>query len=227
MKMTGFINELQSLGSQMEQETKIDAILSSLPDSFNQFVLNFNVNNMVVTLTKLRNMLQRAEDLTKKDKHIVLMFEKGKSSKPKHNKRKFGNNKSSKQNVLKKKTKKDKSEDVYHLCKKSGHWKRNCYKYLASLKKEKSSEGMNTILIIETNLLVDSSNSWCIDSGTTSHICNTLHGFQEIRKLNEGEVMLLMGIEASVSVVSIGTFTLVLHGGSVFSLKNVKLIYKL
>ena len=134
---------------------------------------------MVVTLTKLRNMLQRAEDLTKKDKHIVLMFEKGKSSKPKYNKRKFSNNKS-KQNALKKKTKKDKSEYVCHLCKKSGHWKRNCYKYLAFLKKEKSSEGMNTILIIETNLLVDSSNSWCIDSRATSHICNTLHGFQEI-----------------------------------------------
>ena len=39
--------------------------------------------------------------------------------------------------------------------------------------------------------------------------------------------MLLMGTEISVSVVSIGTFTLVLHEGSVLSLKNVRLIYKL
>ena len=79
------------------------------------------------------------------------------------------------------------------FARKSGHWKRNCYKYLDFLKKEKPFEGMNTILIIETNLLVDSSNSWYIDSGITSHICNTLHGFQKIRKLNEGEVILLMG----------------------------------
>ena len=107
--------------------------------------------------------------MAKKDKPVILMFEKGKSSLPKHNKRKFGNNKS-KQNSLRKKTKNDKSEDVCHFCKKSGHWKRNCYKYLAFLKKEKPFEGMNTILIIETNLLVDSSNSWCIDLEITSHI---------------------------------------------------------
>ena len=55
--MIGFINELESFGSQMDQETIIDAILSSLPDSFNQFVLNFNMNNIVVTLLELRNML--------------------------------------------------------------------------------------------------------------------------------------------------------------------------
>ena len=94
MKMIGFINELESLGSQMDQKTKIDAIISPLPNSFNQIVLNFNMNNMVVTLPKFRNMLQRVEDLIKKDKHVVLMFEKGKSFKPKHNKRKFFNNKS-------------------------------------------------------------------------------------------------------------------------------------
>ncbi|GKU97061.1 hypothetical protein SLEP1_g10245 [Rubroshorea leprosula] len=143
MTMIGFINELESLGSEMDNETKIDAILSSLPDSFNQFVLNFNMNKMVVTLPELRNMLQRAEELIKKEKPVIMIAEKGKSSKPKYKnkKRNFGNNKGFKQipGGNAKKVKRDKSEDACHFCGKKGHWKRNCYQYLASLKKP--SEG--------------------------------------------------------------------------------------
>ncbi|GKV49507.1 hypothetical protein SLEP1_g56257 [Rubroshorea leprosula] len=183
MMRIGFINELESLGSEIDNETKIDAILSSLLDSFNQFVLNINMNKMVVTLLKLCNMLQRAKELIKKEKLIIMIVEKGKSSKPKYKnkKRKFGNNKGFKQTLggNAKKVKRDKLKDACHFCGKKGHWKRNCHQYLTSLKKP--SEGMLiNLLIVETNLLDGIENSWCIDSGATSHVCNTLHGFQEI-----------------------------------------------
>ncbi|GKV20304.1 hypothetical protein SLEP1_g30453 [Rubroshorea leprosula] len=127
MTMIGFINKLDSLGSKMDNETKIDAILSSLPDSFNQFVLNFNMNMMVVTLYKLCNMLQRVEELIKKEKLVIMIIEKGKSLKPKYKnkKRNFGNNKGFKQipKGTAKKVKRDKSEDACHFCGKKGHWK--------------------------------------------------------------------------------------------------------
>lgn len=71
------------------------------------------------------------------------------------------------------------------------------------------------------------SNSWRIDFGAIFHICNTLHGFKEIQKLNEKGVMLLMGIKVSVVDVSIGTFTLMLQGGSVLFLKNYLMCLKL
>jgi hypothetical protein len=35
LKMISFINELDMLGAEMDAETKVDAILSSLTDSFN------------------------------------------------------------------------------------------------------------------------------------------------------------------------------------------------
>ncbi|XP_028106720.1 uncharacterized protein LOC114305791 [Camellia sinensis] len=60
----------------IDGETKIDAILSSLPDSYNQFILNYNMNKMIVAPSELLNMLQAAEDLIKKSQPTVMMGEK-------------------------------------------------------------------------------------------------------------------------------------------------------
>jgi hypothetical protein len=76
LKMISFINELDMLGAEMDAEIKVDAILSSLTDSFNQFIMNYNMNKMDVTLSELLNMLQAAEDLIKKEKSTVMLVEK-------------------------------------------------------------------------------------------------------------------------------------------------------
>jgi hypothetical protein len=76
LKMISFINELDMLGVEMDVETKVDAIFSSLTDSFNQFIMNYNMNKMDVTLSELLNMLQAAEDLIKKEKPTVMLAEK-------------------------------------------------------------------------------------------------------------------------------------------------------
>ena len=60
----------------MDAETKVDVILLSLTDSLNQFIMNYNMNKMDVTLLELLNMLQVAEDLIKKEKPIVMLVEK-------------------------------------------------------------------------------------------------------------------------------------------------------
>lgn len=49
MKLIGDISGLETLGFEMDNDTKIDAILSSLPDSYNQSVMDFNINNLAVT----------------------------------------------------------------------------------------------------------------------------------------------------------------------------------
>ena len=70
LKMISFINELDMLGAEIDSETQVDVILASLPDSFNQFIMNYNMNKMVVTLSELLNMLKAAEDLIKKEKPL-------------------------------------------------------------------------------------------------------------------------------------------------------------
>ncbi|XP_028073555.1 uncharacterized protein LOC114275751 [Camellia sinensis] len=66
LKMISFINILENLDVNIDGETKIDAILSALPDSYNQFILNYNMNKLIVALSELLNMLQSTEDVIKK-----------------------------------------------------------------------------------------------------------------------------------------------------------------
>ena len=185
LKMISFINELDMLGAEMDAETKVDAILSSLTDSFNQFIMNYNMNKMDVTLSELLNMLQAAEDLIKKEKPTVMLAEKLESTlkfKPKgknFKKKGFQSFKKAQGDKVNKITENKKPKGNCFHCGKPGNWKRNCCHYLASLKKDKPSEGMSNILIIETNLMDGPFNSWCVDSGATSHICNMLQGFKE------------------------------------------------
>ena len=67
LKMIYFINKLDMIGVEMDGETKVDAILASLPNSFNQLVMNYNMNKMNVTLFELLEMLEEIEDLIKKE----------------------------------------------------------------------------------------------------------------------------------------------------------------
>ena len=47
-----------------------------------------------------------------------------------------------------------------------------------------------------------------MDSGCTNHICNSLQGFQETRKLNEGELFLALADGSRIPVVAVGVFNL-------------------
>ncbi|XP_050255104.1 uncharacterized protein LOC126700997 [Quercus robur] len=80
LKMISFINELDMLGAEIDSETQVDAILASLPNSFNQFIMNYNMNKMEMTLSELLNMLKTVEDLIKKEKPTVMLAEKSYTS---------------------------------------------------------------------------------------------------------------------------------------------------
>ena len=47
-----------------------------------------------------------------------------------------------------------------------------------------------------------------MDSSCTNHIYNTLQGFQEIRRANEGELFLTLADGSKILVVTIGVFNL-------------------
>ena len=47
-----------------------------------------------------------------------------------------------------------------------------------------------------------------MDLGCTNHICNSLHGFQETKKLNEGELFLTLADGSRIPVVAVGVFNL-------------------
>ncbi|KAL0355380.1 UNVERIFIED_CONTAM: hypothetical protein Sradi_3984900 [Sesamum radiatum] len=51
IKMLSLIEELESLNAGMDNDSYIDVILQSLPPSFGQFVVNYNMNGHEKTVT--------------------------------------------------------------------------------------------------------------------------------------------------------------------------------
>ena len=61
LKTISNLNTLEVLGTDIDGESQVDTILQSLPESFKEFRLNYNMNKNVYTLSKLMNELVTAE----------------------------------------------------------------------------------------------------------------------------------------------------------------------
>ena len=62
--------------------------------------------------------------------------------------------------------------------------------------------------VVEVSFITDTSNTWCIDSGVTNHICNTLQGFRSTRQCCDGEIKLTLAFNATILAVAIGVVVL-------------------
>ncbi|XP_075108887.1 uncharacterized protein LOC142180722 [Nicotiana tabacum] len=102
------------LGTVIDKESQVEMVLQTLPDSFQQFRLNYNMNKMDLSLAKLLNELQASKGSKKKKKAQKVLAPGGATA-----------------GVKKPKGK------CYH-CKQSGHHKRQCPTYLAKLNKQDS-----------------------------------------------------------------------------------------
>ena len=78
---------------------------------------------------------------------------------------------------------------------------------------------MKSSFLLEICLVQNPTDSWCVDSGCTNHICNSLQWFQETRKLNEGETFLTLADGSRILVVAVGMFNLC-FGSRVLILKD-------
>ncbi|KAK1641891.1 hypothetical protein QYE76_059696, partial [Lolium multiflorum] len=143
--MTGHAKKLSDLGIVIPNRLGINRVLQSLPPSYKNFVMNYNMQNMNKEFPELFGMLKAAEIEIKKE-HQVLMVNKTTSFK-KQGKSKGKNKKSGKKAAtppVKPKSGPKPDAECYY-CKEKGHWKRNCSKYLADLKsglvKKKKEDG--------------------------------------------------------------------------------------
>ncbi|KAM1965651.1 hypothetical protein ACFX15_045958 [Malus domestica] len=155
LKMIGFIEQLENLGTPLDGELAQDFVLASLSDSFAQFVMNYNMNKMDSTLSELLNKLVTAEKTMKKENVVgtsAVVYNKPSSSKAKPQGKGKGKEKKSPTPKPKGGVKKKKAMEPKGTCHhygKEGHWKRNCRLYLATLKDK--PQGMVYVLIFNSN----------------------------------------------------------------------------
>ncbi|KAK9006689.1 hypothetical protein V6N11_019023 [Hibiscus sabdariffa] len=224
IKKMGYIQTLEKLGFALNDELAIDVVLQSLPDSFNQFVLNFNMNEINKTLPQLLGMLRTAKGNMKKggSKSNLMVREvkgKGKGKGKKMAKSKgIGKTKPKGKEALKPKGGINKDGKCFH-CGKPGHWKRNCPVYLEDVKKAKAvGASVSGIYVIDVNM--STSSSWVLDIGCGSHICTSVQGLYMRRNLAKGDVDLRVGNGARVAALAVGTYVLSLPSGMILNLEN-------
>ena len=142
IKMMGYVDNLAKLDCPISQELATDIILQSLPPSYDQFIMNYNMNNLTRTLTELHGMLKTAEPNIKKGAPNVLLvqgtkaFKKRGKDKGKGKMNPIVNRDSSGPSS---KPKPGPNDGKCHYCKEAGHWKKDCKKYLEDYKKMKKT----------------------------------------------------------------------------------------
>ncbi|KAK1695808.1 hypothetical protein QYE76_012505 [Lolium multiflorum] len=124
--MSGHAKKLSDLGIVIPNKLGIHRVLQSLPPSYKNFVMNYNMQNMNKELPELFSMLKSAEVEIKKENQ-VLMVNKTTSFK-KQGKPNKGNFKKGGKKVAappEKPKAGPKPETVCYYCQGKGHWKRN------------------------------------------------------------------------------------------------------
>ena len=223
LRMSGYADRLSQLGIVIPNELGIDRVLQSLPPSFKSFVMNYNMQGMQKTLPELFAMLKTAEVEIKKE-HQVLMVNKTASFKKKGKKGKFKKGGKKVATPAKKpKAGPDPDTECFY-CKGSGHWKRNCPKYLADLKAGNVKKGILDIHVIDVYLTSTRSSAWVFDTGSVANICNSKQELQNKRRLARDEVTMRVGNGSKVDVIAVGTLPLCLPSGLVLNLNNCYLV---
>ena len=166
------IEEHGKLGLDMQKELQKNLIFQSLTSSYSQFIINFYMNKLDCTIFKMVNMLVTTKGTLKSSRGTVLaveyIFFKRKSigkKKTKSTKKQKKENKS-----RKKASKKAEAKGKCFHYDTEGHWRRNYPLYLESLKTKKSNKPSEGMLVIESNLMIKSTSSWVLDSGSSVHI---------------------------------------------------------
>ena len=140
---------------------KIDMILESLPNSFGQFKMNYNMNKLKLTPVELMHELESAErSLVKQGSAYHAKISSKPKGKPKGGKK---NKKRKEKGLAIKPTTMKKPKGKCFKCGQKGHWKKDCLK-----------PGMGSINVVEACLVENYNDKWIIDSGATKHVCYSL-----------------------------------------------------
>ena len=153
LRMISNLNTLEVLDVDIDGESQVDMILQSLPKSFKEFRLNFNMNKKIYSLSKLMNELVVVKGILGTFSADANMAEASTSQpkskgKGKKKKKKDFAKQDGKQVSLGVSNKGKKTKGKCFHCSEKGHWKRNCPIFKAA-----KNKGMKSTFLLETCLV--------------------------------------------------------------------------
>ena len=96
-----------------------------------------------------------------------------------------------------------KPETKCFYCKGTGHWKRNCPKYLADKKDDKVNNAIFDIHVIDVYFTSVYSNPSVFDTGSVAKSSNSKRELQNEQRLVKGEVTMCIGSDSKVDTITI------------------------
>ena len=104
---------------------------------------------------------------------------------------------------MKKPKARPKPETKYFYCKRNGHWKWNCPRYLADKKDGKVNKGIFDIHVIDVYFTSAHSNPRVFDTSLVAKISNSKQELQNEQRLVKGEVTMCVGSDSKVNKITI------------------------
>ena len=237
--MRNMIEELRQAGHTLSDEQQVQAVIRSLPRSWEHMRVNLTHNDNIrtfddvarhVELEEDRLMTERAEKSAGEAMVAASSSRKNKKRKTSHSKAGGGaktsgsegysgshKGKNKQRTERSAKGKRNKAEIVCYRCNELGHFARECTKPKVNTFPMSDSFMFVTscVMMAETNPV------WIVDSAATDHITPDRASFVDYRRLPAGSQRIYMGNNSSVEVLGIGTCEVAFRTGHKLLLHDV------
>ena len=204
--MTEVFESLAVIGDAVTEEDQVVHLLASLPPSYEMLVTALEAQSESVPKWELVTERLRHEEQKKKEK--APGGESGDAGR--------------KAFTARQRKTDQRRQFTCHFCKKPGHFKRDCRKFLATQQankpsastaetKQAASSGSDKEALVTTHVLSATSspgeNQWIVDSGATCHMCKDKQFFSELRSLDTAQEV-IVGDGHVLEATAEGTVTL-------------------